>query len=77
MMLLLRSVGLLGCLFAAAATTASTTTATDDQQLQQHKRHRRGWVLRGHEVAEEEWPRFKRYVALLEEGFDTVLGAVK
>ena len=59
MTLLLRSV-LLGCLFAAAATSALSTTA-EEQQLQQHKhKHRRGWVLRGHEAAEEEWPRFKR-----------------
>ena len=60
MTILLRAVLLLGCLFAA---TSAFSTNTEDQQLQQHKhRHRRGWVLRGHEVAEEEWPRFKRYV---------------
>ncbi|GAB5030372.1 cysteine protease [Nannochloropsis oceanica] len=60
-MLLLRSAILLSCLFAAAS-AAITTATTEEQRLQQHKhKHRRGWVLHGHEVAEEEWSRFKRY----------------
>ncbi|EWM28848.1 cysteine proteinase [Nannochloropsis gaditana] len=43
------------------SSVAESDPAPAHDQVRKHKRHRRGWVLLGHETAAEEWSRFKRY----------------
>ena len=40
---------------------AVTTSTLAQQQQQLEHKHKRGWILQGHERAEEEWGRFKSH----------------